>query len=1129
MKNKLLAVILCMTLTFTCGLFLVGCDLFGKPEPSSGDDVKTYVTETLSDMATTWSELENDYDVSSYLERYNAIRASVQSATTKKAVDDQKTLFNELTDEIKSGSNPDPVPDDLEQARQSFVDSYEESWTMISACYKDVAGTEYEKDFNDLLERAKTAGSLEELSSISEALTETIQQIRQNLELDEAEYARQAKSAMDKQWQSLLSSYASLSTLTEFTGRYAELSAMLDGAKTEAEVNDIVTRITQLFNEIHNYFDPLNQPISQDTKDEYVTKMNSNWQSILSKYTEIAGSDYQTKFDKLLSDMQLAKTAKDAEKVMDDFDALSKEIEQAYGGIDACKNSALEAVKKARDSLIQQYQEAGEDVEFKPAYENTVSIIQSALTEDEINNALNAFFECVDSVEKRYEQARADATKRLYINDVQEKITRFEEDYAGKIEESWRTKIEELSKAFNNSKTVLEVQNSKDELISYIDSLIKRLNSEDSEGLDSAKQALLSSITQLYLNIEQEYYNANYSDLTWTDEVRNAETALREAIKNAKSVSELNALEKGKFNEFNSLLKKVALNSAVAQNKAKLEEIYAQHPDAKYQTLKNNLLFVADYAKNIDAAWYFLYYFVKYFEESITSGDTEVQKHIYIELAAYYGYQFNEKILSLALKNAKIDTDLGSYVKSAVDFNDAESRFNTIKAALEAVKDVKYVKDVELTVSELSVLLNTTKDSFIKTVCEQISLIVTYSDDSQTTLKLTESNFTETFDFSKVGKVSVPLSYTVDGDSYRRHISVSVVPDVANAKLLGVYTTTGVLRERDWDSSVVTTYSVYDNNYIAVKTANRENAYYYRYEKMNDAIIMYYENYDYHPSGLTVMALALNDADKTVNFYYPNTQIIIRLVDTSNTELPGDVTVYGPYTGKGTYFALIGNTPSYTAEDISLTCMTTLCEFDKENKHIRLEWLKTDPTRVNYPYTWDENIDGTEGFNLRYDLSEAIKNATTTIQNKWKELTDQGYDVSYFEEDYSMRFTNLETIMYPSQIDEILNSFDDFVTRIKSNRYYSHDYSFDRYNLPMIKQGESVEDFINKNFVDKTLKLSLEYDNHGTFVTITRSMVTYVDYTEQGESIEITISYDSKAPYEGYQVRDTFFVSVEPF
>lgn len=1123
MKNKLLAVILCMTLTFTCGLFLVGCDLFGKPEPSSGNDVKNYVTETLSDMATTWSELENDYDVSSYLERYNAIKASVQSATTKKAVDDQKTLFNELTDEIKSGSNPDPVPDDVKQERQSLVDSFEESWTMISACYKDVAGTKYEKDFNDLLERAKKAESLEELSSISQALTETIQQIRQNLELDETEYARQAKSAMDKQWQSLLSSYDSLSTVKEFTDRYAELSAMLDGAKTEAEVNDIVTRISQLFNEIYDYFDPQNQPISQDTKDKYVIKMKSDWQTILSEYTEIAGSEYQTKFDKLVSDMQLANTVKDAAKVLNDFDALSKEIEQAYGGINACKNSALEAVNKARDSLIQQYQEAGDDVEFKPAYENTVSIIQSALTEDEINDALEAFFECVNSVEKRYEQARVDATKQLYINDVQEKITRFYEDYAGKIDESWRTRISELSDAFNNSKTVLEVENNKNELISYIDSLIERLNSEDSEELISAKQVLLSSIPQLYSNIEQEYLDANYRDtLTQTDEVRKAETALREAIENAKSVSELNALEKGKFNEFNSLLKKVALNSAVAQNKAKIEEIYAQYSDAKYQTLKNNLLLVADSAKNVHYASNFLYYCVDYWlEAAITSGSPE----IYHQLAMYYSDQFNEKILSLALKNAKID-DLNTYMKSAVDFNDAENRFNTIKAALEAVKDVKYVKDVELTVSELSVLLNTTKDSFIKTACEQISLIVTYSDDSQTTLKLTESNFTETFDFSKVGRVSVPLSYTVDGDSYRRHITVSVVPDVANAKLLGVYTTTGVLRERDWNSTVVTTYSVYDNNYIAVKTADRENAYYYRYERKNDAIIMYYENYDYHPTELTVVALALNDADKTVNFYYPNTQIIIRL-NIGNAELPGDVTVYGPYTGKGTYFALIGST--YTAEDISLTCLSTLCEFDKENKHIRLEWIKTDPNKVNYPYTWDENDDGTEGYNLRYDLSEAIKNATTTIQNKWKELIDQGYDVSYFEEDYRMRFTNFETlIMHPSQIDEILISFDAFVKQIKSNHYYSHDYSFDRSNLPMMKQGENVEDFINNNFVGKTLKLFLVSGINEKTVKITRSMVTYVDYTEQGGyHIEVSISYDSEAPYEGYQVRETFTVNVD--
>lgn len=1111
-----------MTLTFTCGLFLVGCDLFGKPEPSSGDDVKNYVTETLSDMATTWSELENDYDVSSYLERYNAIKASVQSATTKKAVDDQKTLFNELTDEIKSGSNPDPVPDDVKQARQSFVDSFEESWTMISACYKDVAGTKYEKDFNDLLERAKKAESFEELSSISQALTETIQQIRQNLELDETEYARQAKSAMDKQWQSLLSSYKSLSTLKEFTDRYTEFSAMLDGAKTEAEVNDIVTRISQLFNEIYNYFDPQNQPISQDTKDEYVTKMKGSWQSILSKYTEIADSDYQTKFNKLLADMQLANTVKDATKVLNDFDDLSKEIEQAYGGINAYKNSALEAVNKARNSLIQQYQEAGDDVEFKPAYENTVSIIQSALTEDEINDALEAYFECVNSVEKRYEQARVDATKQFYINEVQEKITRFNEDYAGKIDESWSTRIEKLFEAFKNSQTVLEVEYNKNELISYIDSLIKRLNSEDSEELNSAKQVLLSSIQELYWNIENEYMLAQYSDLTWTDEVRKADTALREAIENAKSVSELNALEKGKFNEFNSLLKKVALNSAVAQNKAKIEEIYAQYPDAKYQTLKNNLLFVADYTKNIDDARRFLYNCVDLYV-SITPDNLVVYYH---QLALYYGDQFNEKILSLALKNAKIDTDLNTYMKSAVDFNDAENRFNTVKAALEAVKDVKYVKDVELTVSELSVLLNTTKASFIKTVCEQISLIVTYSDDSQTTLKLTESNFTETFDFSKVDRVSVPLSYTVDGDSYTMYITVSVVPDVANAKLLGVYTTTSVLRERDWNSTVVTTYSVYDNNYIAVKTAHRENAYYYRYERKNDAIIMYYENYDYYPAGLTVVALALNDADKTVNFYYPNTQIIIRL-SMGNAELPGDVTVYGPYTGKGTYFALIGST--YTAEDIPLNCMSTLCEFDKENKHIRLEWIKTS-LDVNYPYTWDESDDGTEGYNLRYDLSEAIKNATTTIQNKWKELIDQGYNVSYFEEEYRMRFTSLGTIMYPSQINETLNSFDEFVRQIKSNRYYSHDYGFDRYNLPMIKQGESIEDYINKYIVDKTLKLSLEYDNTGTFVTITRSMVTYVDHTEQGGgNIEIFISYDSEAPYEGYHVRDAFIISVEPF
>ena len=176
MKTKLLSFSLSLCLLLTCGLFLVGCDLFGNNNNNNKkDDVNTYIETTLTDIAATWEQLGNDYDLTSYQTEYEEIRANIGKATKKTDVDGHKTRFNELVEKVKQ--NNQQKPDEFTVQKDTVLANVKQQWEILYASYPELKNNpEYLTAYEALLNNFKAAKNQNDLYEVSQNFGNLIQQ-----------------------------------------------------------------------------------------------------------------------------------------------------------------------------------------------------------------------------------------------------------------------------------------------------------------------------------------------------------------------------------------------------------------------------------------------------------------------------------------------------------------------------------------------------------------------------------------------------------------------------------------------------------------------------------------------------------------------------------------------------------------------------------------------------------------------------------------------------------------------------------------------------------------------------------------------------------------------------------------
>ena len=299
---------------------------------------------------------------------------------------------------------------------------------------------------------------------------------------------------------------------------------------------------------------------------------------------------------------------------------------------------------------------------------------------------------------------------------------------------------------------------------------------------------------------------------------------------------------------------------------------------------------------------------------------------------------------------------------------------------------------------------------------------------------------------------------------------------MTGAKELATYRGTGSIENKS-------TITLYDNGY-----AMDNNGFYAKYERSDDYCAIYADN--------MIMLCRPDDSEKTIDLYVPSDDSLVGTFVYQHME-KSPFRVY-KHVKSDKYIVTLQD----TYEDN--TYFSTFCDFDAAKRTLVCAMIDNYVGVVNngetVTYTWDEGSNV-----LRIDVSGKI----TAMRKEWQALIDQGYDVSYFENDYNSIIFNLQNPSDGNMIPYYVNQFPSLVERVKSNHYTRFEPSFETwYNLEV---GDDIEEFIKKNLVGKTCTAYLEYShNPGKTVTITRDMITYEGDTKTSGTIFIRVSYMDK-------------------
>jgi len=1073
MKTKLLSFSLSLCLLLTCGLCLVGCDLFGNNN-NKKDDVKTYRETTLTDIAATWEQLGNDYDLTSYQTEYEEIRANIGKATKKTDVDGHKTRFNELVEKVKQ--NNQQKPDEFTIQKDTVLANVKQQWEIIYASYPELKNNpEYLTAYEALLNNFKAAKNQNDLYEVSQNFGNLIQQITQKLTIDVTAYRAQAKKYAEDTWANLLKEYSSLATNTEFTARYNELTEALEKAETEQAVNEVMGNFGTLFNEIAENYKPV-EKVTEEQINALLSQIDTQWKTLCEQYPALSQSDFAKKYENLKGLLKKAETEADLKTIRQKFDELLNEVKNNFqDDLSSYKEQTRRSIENKWQDLVQRYNVPVEQ-SLTAQYDEILSNIEAAENKAAVDEAAKPAEQLLQVVSAYLE---LEETRQACLTEYMNAWNDLENEYRDRITQEMRDKYNELVTATNGATTPEGVRAGCQKILDYVGKLRNELSQQGGEDLTSLKSQLQNNIFESLLNIQESCSNNGFS-IEWSKEITDKQTALLQQIDDAKTRAAIEAIQSTVENEFYPMLKSYAIESVKTQLKKEFAEQWAAYEKAypEYTDLYNQYVEIIDLTlKTTDVTDVLKNY--GYLKNSVLADF--INSFTYEDDMRYLRYcnitgNFYDA-LDNELKKA-YSNEFSRWVdklKSAMSLEEAKTQFANFKKWLAEIKQKPYVKSVELSQNKLTLTVGVTEEQ-IKEALNKISAKVTYSDQTETTLSFAEGKYSlRGYDFTKVGSYYVSATFTIGDSKYSEGITVIIAPDMTGAKELATYRGTGSLDNKS-------TITLYDNGY-----AMDNNGFYAKYERYDDYCAIYAEN--------TVMLCRPDDSEKTIDLYVPSDDSLVGTFVYQYME-KSPFRVY-KHVKSDKYIVTLQE----YYEDKIRTLFSTFCDFDAAKRTLVCAMIDNyvgSYSDETVTYTWDEGSNV-----LRIDVSGKI----TAMQKEWQALITQGYDVSYFENDYNNIIFNIQNSS--TMIQEYVNQFTSLVESVKSNRYTRFEPSFAPFYE--LKVGDDIEEFIKKNLIGKTFTASLEWSNNpGKTVTITRDMITYEGDTKTSGGFYIRVSYVDK-------------------
>lgn len=998
-----------------------------------------------------------------YTSRYNDLLNRIEQSATEDGVTDVAnmltTLFSDIENYYKNQQGGEDKPEDIERYKTEIKTNFNSAWESYLTLYPDLKSSdEFLKKYATLLNEVENATTKQELAQLQEQFNAILVEIEETFGIDINAYRKMMEDYMSGEWGNALARYPELAGNNQMVSNYNGILTALSVGTTEKELNDAMDSFYNLMREIDNLYNK-GQEVSDERRAEVIKLMETTWNEILKKIPQVAGSNFETEYDNLKNRAQTATTEEELNSLYNIF----VELEKKVNDLAIYREDIKSRIAEDWQTYLVKYTDLESRDEFKNRYNEIISAIDAASDTVDVDGGLREFETLLQDIEKYYSTPTVEGTIQICLPVIESELTSFRNAYADKITDEIQTKIDDLYQKFYSSSTIEEVYQNRENFLEYLSKAREELDNQQTEAeLRQRKTELQSWILDKYNIVTNDYKIYDLGEA-----VGAKQNALNQEIESATTLAQLNELESKISNEYFPYLENTALKIAINQIKKEINEKWdtysASAPDLKQ--LKDQLLYVAGLCKNSGDTYWLEFSCLNAFECAIQNNSSiESVVSAYCELTSFYTSLFDEKIIEIATKKLDMPDDYGdmiSYVKSSESINQADEKFKNIVSAVDALKDMVYLVDAELSEDlKIEVTVGSSKDDLIKKIVSGLKIIGCYNDKTTKEFSITSDMVKlDNVDLTKIGTYYASVYFK--NEEYEKGLSVTVciTPDMSNAKVAGEYSSTGYFlgdTSRGGDLKI----TLYDNGYL--KFSDRYNGYLTYTDKGNYIEINFGYGAEY-----SVGLFTLDKKENKFDYYRPEGSTIIEFFGDS-VGFPPFIAVYGTYSVAGQYIAICDYDMRFD-ENGRYYGWTTYCTLDMENKKFDLSWIKSDIEKDEL-YTWE---DKESPCTLKYDLTECKEQAKKQINDKWDELIEKGYDVSYWVmmgQNKDNYLSQVDMATYRSEIEDLLMRFDGLLEEIKNNRISTVQPDFDTtsFNLTV---GDDLQQFFDKNVIEKTITL----------------------------------------------------------
>lgn len=272
-----------------------------------------YINSAKSQIESEWSELKNDYDVTSFNGDYDSLLQQLQNCfvhgdvtaeAIKAKVDEIKTSFESLKETIR---NYNSQLQDIENKKSAALSSMKTEWEALS-------GYDYSQQgqYDALVKRVQDANAQLDIENALAKFKDLVSAIKNSSgsgsgsgsETDLTNYKDTVMKSIEASWKNLLETYPSLSSSDEVKS-YQAIMEEIERVNDKASVDSCVKNFNSLVETIKNSC----QEQDVDTYKQMVQSSIESYWKVVETGFDVTGTTLKNDYQTLLNDLALAESS----------------------------------------------------------------------------------------------------------------------------------------------------------------------------------------------------------------------------------------------------------------------------------------------------------------------------------------------------------------------------------------------------------------------------------------------------------------------------------------------------------------------------------------------------------------------------------------------------------------------------------------------------------------------------------------------------------------------------------------------------------------------------------------------------------------------------------------------------